>query len=102
MGLIRWNRDQPGRRDDNLGAVTPSSSYSSSSPANSKPAKPSKPSPEFPLTAIPAGDWCTKARCKPHYFGPWCAPGAALANYKVRKDALQSGLAAPVPASRGS
>ena len=43
--------------------------------------KPRKPYPSFPLTAHNNGQWCKKIRGKPHFFGVWADPQAALDNY---------------------
>ena len=49
--------------------------------SGTSPQKPTKPCPSFPLTAHNNGQWCKKIRGKPHFFGVWADPQAALDNY---------------------
>lgn len=53
--------------------------------------KPGKPYPDFPLFPHPNGQWSKKINGRPHYFGRWEEPDAALAKYLEQRDDLYAG-----------
>ena len=53
--------------------------------------KPQKPYPDFPLFAHPNGQWSKKINGRPHYFGRWEDPDAALSKYLDERDDLYAG-----------
>ena len=57
--------------------------------------KPKKPYHDFPLFAHPNGQWAKKIRGRPHYFGVWAKPQAALEKYQKERDYLYAGQAPP-------
>lgn len=57
--------------------------------------KPNKPYPTYPLFAHPNGQWAKKIKGKPHYFGVWDDPQAALEKYQRERDSIYGGWKPP-------